>query len=149
VTGKPVRGSVSYFYGGDNPNVKDFTTLEGAKFIVSQWGQVGPDGTFTVLGIPGVGGLVARANDSSRYVRIDSHAELRRLNVRPWPIGATHGFPRVDASETDPKSLTCTIHLRPAGTRAGRVVDPDGKPIRGARVVGLTDDRAGVKLSGD
>jgi hypothetical protein len=148
-TGKPVRGSVSYFHAGDNPNVKDFITLEGAKFIVSQWGQIGPDGSFTVLGIPGPGMLVVRASDSTRYVRIDARAELQKRKVRSFPIGPTHGVIAVDASEKDPKTLTCTIHLTPAGTRPVRLIDADGKPVTGARVAGLTDDRTPTRLASE
>jgi hypothetical protein len=133
LTGKPVRGSVSYFLPRDNPNAKDYITLSGLKFIISKWGEIGPDGSFSVLGIPGPAVLVVRARDSSAYVRIDARAELERRKVNSFPIGATHAAVPIDVSEKDPKSLTYTIHLTPAGTRPGVILGPDGKPYTGAQ----------------
>jgi RNA polymerase sigma factor (sigma-70 family) len=149
VTGKPVRGRVDYFLRQDNPNTKDFTTLGGGKFIISKWGEIGPDGSFTVLGIPGPGVLVARAHDSTAYVRIDARALLQQRKVISFPIGATHGFIDVDASENDPKSRTVTINLTPAGRRAGRILGPDGKLVAGAQATGLTDSLTPTRLATD
>src|SRR5439155_8596031 len=84
-TGKPVRGRVMYFHTRANPFVKEYVTLEGAKFIVSDWGKIGPDGTFTVLGIPGPGVLVVQAEDSARYPRMNSRDEMHKLGVSSWP----------------------------------------------------------------
>jgi RNA polymerase sigma factor (sigma-70 family) len=150
VSGKPVSGGrVGYFHAGDNPNVKDFATLTGAKFIISQWGQIGHDGSFTVLGIPGPGALVVLARDSTRYVRLDVGPELRRLKVNGSPIGATHAVFTVDASEDDPKTRTCTIHVTASASRPVLVQDPDGKPIRDAQAAGLRDSEMPTKLTSD
>jgi hypothetical protein len=148
-TGKPVRGSVHYLHSRDNPHVKDFTTLTGAKFIVSKWGEIGPDGSFTVLGIPGPGALAVRARDSTRYVRINARPELERLKVGSFPIGATHAVAAINASEKDPRTLSQTIELTAGGSREGRLVDAEGKPVAGARVVGMTDDKAARKIAGE
>src|SRR5262249_11669726 len=51
-TGEPVAGRVLYQSLPDNPHLRDYTTLEGPKMLVSDWGRTGSDGSFTVLAIP-------------------------------------------------------------------------------------------------
>jgi RNA polymerase sigma factor (sigma-70 family) len=148
-TGKPVRGSVMYFYTRDNPFTKNYTTLGGARLIVSDWGKIGPDGSFTVLGIPGPGVLVVLAADSARYPRFDSRQELWKLGVNGWPAAPAQLAVKVDPREDNPKSLTCgVLTLTPGATKQGIVADADGKPLEGARVVGLTDSDRPQKLEG-
>jgi hypothetical protein len=146
-TGKPVRGSVSYFHRSDNPNTKDFISLGLAYLVVGKWGEIQPDGTFTVLGIPGPGVLVVKAADSTRYVRVNAQAELSRLKVTSFPVAATHAVLPIDASEAKP--IVHEIKLTPASTRSIRLLDLDGKPVRGSSVVGHTDRRTATKLPGD
>src|SRR5262249_40750627 len=66
-TGKPVRGSVIYLAAADNPNVKDFTELTLFHVQAHPLGDAGPDGSFTVLAIPGQGMLCVRAEDADHY----------------------------------------------------------------------------------
>jgi hypothetical protein len=40
----------------------------------------------------------------------------------------------------DDESIICDVALVPGRTLAGRIVGPDGKPLAGARVCGLSDD---------
>src|SRR5262249_8587175 len=49
-----------------------------------------------------------------------------------------HTVVPVRPSEEEPQSLTYTIALDPGQTVIGTVVDPDGKPLSGAAVAGLT-----------
>jgi hypothetical protein len=55
-----------------------------------------------------------------------------------WVPGVAHAFVRIDASEAEPKSATADIRLEPAGTVRAEVVGPEGKPVRGYYVAGLT-----------
>src|SRR5262249_4078766 len=55
VTGKPVRGRVSYVALPDNPNLKDFTDINLPQALASDPGRTKADGSFTVVGIPGPG----------------------------------------------------------------------------------------------
>jgi RNA polymerase sigma factor (sigma-70 family) len=148
-TGKPVRGEVHYFHSRDNPNVKDFTTLGGGKFIISKWGEIAPGGSFTALGIPGPGALVVVAKDSTRYRRVNASAELGRLKSNAFTSAPAHAVVAINASEKDPKSLSHTFRLTPAVSRPGRVTDPDGKPVVGARAAGLTDGTEPTALASD
>jgi RNA polymerase sigma factor (sigma-70 family) len=138
-TGKPVRGSVRYGHTRDNTFAKDYITLEGAKFIISKWGETEADGSFTVLGIPGSGTLVVCATESARYPRIDAREELTKLGVNGWPVAPAHLAMKIEVEEKNPKTLVYDLALSPGVSRSGLVTDADGKPVSGVRVVGLTD----------
>jgi hypothetical protein len=147
-TGKPVRGSVRYFRTGDNPFAANYKTLGQDPFGISEWGAIGPDGSFTVLGIPRPGVLVVLAWDSARYPRIDSRVVLTNLGVNSWPTAPAQLTVKIDPREGNPKSLNCgVLTLTPGSKRQGTVTDVAGKPLAGVRVVGLTDDTP-QKLAG-
>jgi RNA polymerase sigma factor (sigma-70 family) len=141
-TGKPVSGTVMYGYKRNNPNVKDFATLEGPKMIVSEWGKIGRDGSFTVVGIPGPAVLWVLANDSARYPR-----ELRQPDTRGWPVKPVSAIIDIDAIADKPESLHFQIELKPGVVRNGTLTDSDGKPVAGTQVVGISDDAAPQKLA--
>jgi hypothetical protein len=147
-TGKPVRGNITYAHTRDNPFASQYTTLDGGKMIVSHWGEIQPDGTFTVLGIPGPGVLWVCAADSTRYPRINPQDELTRLGVSSWPSAPTHRVLKIDPREDNPASLTCEVTLTPGLARQGTVVDADGKALAGTRAVGLTDSESPTNLDG-
>jgi RNA polymerase sigma factor (sigma-70 family) len=140
-TGKPVPGTVMYGYKRTNPNVKDFATLEGPKMIVSEWGKIGRDGSFTVVGIPGPAVLWVLADDSARYPR-----ELRQPDTRGWPVKPVSAIIDIDAVADKPESLRFEIELTPGIVRNGTLTDADGKPLAGTQVVGISDDTAPQKL---
>src|SRR5262249_50559570 len=139
-TGKPVRGSVQYYYRSDNPHLKDYATLGGAKMIVSDWGKIAEDGSFTVLGIPGPGALVVQARESTGYARVDARKQPEAMKVRSSRTAATHAVAAIDAKENEPASLAYTIRLTPAGSRTVRLVEADGKSVTGTAIVGHSDD---------
>jgi protocatechuate 3,4-dioxygenase beta subunit len=145
-TGKPVRGQVMYMRIRDNPFLKDFTSPDSGLMIVSDWGKVQPDGTYTVLGLPGPGVLVVCAADSTRYPRINASEELNRLGVNGAPTDPAHRAVKVDPREDNPSSRTQDIVLAAGIVREGTVTDADGKALTGAEVVGLTDAESPRKL---
>jgi RNA polymerase sigma factor (sigma-70 family) len=147
--GKPVRGSVMYFRTRDNPFAANYTTLGGPKLIVERWGDIGADGSFTVLGIPGPGVLVVLAKDSAVYPRIDSRDELWKLGVNGWPSSPAHLAVKIDPREDNPKSQNAgTLTLTPGARRHGTATDAAGKPLTGVRVVGLNDAETPQQLAG-
>lgn len=149
VTGKPVRGSVMYFRTRDNPFAANYKTLGKAVLIISRWGDIGPDGSFTVLGIPGPGVLVVLASDSARYPRLDSREVLWKMGVNGWPSAPAHLAVKIDPREDNPKSQTVgVLTLTPGIERRGTLTDAVGKPLTGVRVVGLNDDETPQKLDG-
>jgi RNA polymerase sigma factor (sigma-70 family) len=136
-TGKPVPGRVHVFTPPDNPNLTDFTTLGGPKFIVSDWGRAGPDGVFTLLTVPGRSVLVAAADDENGFALFDARKELPKRKIYSFPTGATHALVEINPDPADPKSLTCDIALEPGRALTGSLTGPDGKPVSGAYALGL------------
>jgi RNA polymerase sigma factor (sigma-70 family) len=140
-TGKPVRGYVSYGAAADNPNAKDFTEITKLHVVSGSLGQAGPDGSFTVLAIPGPGVLCIRAEDENHYAELDipnwDGSPLKTVGGGLHP-SQFHAVVPINPSEKDPKSAVCDIVLEPGRTRAGKVVGPDERPLAGTVVAGLT-----------
>jgi protocatechuate 3,4-dioxygenase beta subunit len=141
VTGQSVRGTIHYFTPPDNPNLKHYTTLDGPKFLVSDWGQTRPDGNFTVLTIPGPGVLVACMEKEDRFALIDASRELQKMNIHSAPVDPAYAIVRINPDEKEPKSLRCDIALEPGRSLSGLLVDPDGKPLTGVHYAGLSAPR--------
>ncbi|HEY8503245.1 MAG TPA: carboxypeptidase-like regulatory domain-containing protein, partial [Gemmataceae bacterium] len=71
----------------------------------------------------------------------------------PLALDNFHAVVPVSPDANDPKSLTVEIALDPGRSVGGEVVDPDGKPLGGVTVAGLTavkktSDRATDTLAG-
>ncbi len=138
VTGQPVAGRVHYNASENNPNLKDFPPNAEPRVIISDWGQVRPDGTYSVLAIPGPGALCVCASAQSLYPVRDVGQELRRFNVRGQPVAPVHAVLGVDVDPKAPASLVWNVTLSSGKSRKGTVLDPDGRPLEGVAVAGLT-----------
>jgi RNA polymerase sigma factor (sigma-70 family) len=136
-TGKPVQGNIHYFPLPDNPR-KDFLTLDGPHAYSYVWGNTNQDGAFTVLGIPGPGVLVASAKEADRYVMINTRQELMKVKINEFPVDRCHALARIDPQENDPKSMTCNMAIELGNVRDGSIVGPNGKPLDGVQVAGLS-----------
>jgi RNA polymerase sigma factor (sigma-70 family) len=139
-TGHPVRGLVSYYALGDNPHVRDFKDVGLPQFIVDGRGEVGPDGSFTVVALPGPGLLCVWADDD-RYPRAEiANWDGAPLKTVPIPVQPQmfHAIVPINPSEKESASRTCAIALEPGRTVTGTVVGPDDQPLTGVRVAGLT-----------
>src|SRR5207253_988606 len=99
-----------------NPNQKDFVTLTGPRFIISNWGHVRPDGTFTSLVVPGPNALTVCAEDEGGFAVINAAAELRKLKIDGFPVQPAHAFRSINPTEADPKSRAVEIVLEPSRT---------------------------------
>src|SRR5262249_12394814 len=124
--GKPVPGVVRYEHLPDNPHLKDYPHYAnpGLRFIVSDWGRVGADGTFTVVATPGPGVLIATADDGQRFALLEPtkelHAKYKVFLVPP----RLNAVAPVNLAPDDPKSLRHVIVLEPGRSLSGRVVGP-------------------------
>ncbi|MCI0455814.1 MAG: sigma-70 family RNA polymerase sigma factor [Gemmataceae bacterium] len=139
-TGKPVRGLVSYYAQSDNPHLKDVTSLSLPSFVVDGRGEVGPDGSFTVVALPGPGLLGVWADDD-RFMRAEIEGwQGEPLKTVPFPINPImfHAIVPINPVEKAATSTTCDIILEPGRTLTGSVVGPDGQPLTGVLVAGLT-----------
>src|SRR5262249_50719182 len=124
--GKPVRGVVDYKPFLTNPNLKDYPSL-GTSFSVGDWDRTGPDGTFTVLAVPGPGVVIASADTANRFRILDLVPEFDETSgingVYARPV---HAAERINPDPADRRTLRHDITLEPGRTLKGSVVGSDG-----------------------
>jgi RNA polymerase sigma factor (sigma-70 family) len=136
-TGTPVAAQVHYDAATDNPNRKDYPPLDEARVIISRWGRTCPDGTFTMLAIPGPGAVSVCGKDRERYPIVNARGELMKLSIRSFPSEPVHAVLAVNPDPKKPESLVYNFELQPGKSRKGTVVGPDGKPLEGVTAAGL------------
>jgi hypothetical protein len=136
-TGEPIKAHVTYHALSDNPHLKKVSSLD-ERDIANLRGATEEDGTFSVIGLPGSGYLVVLA-DEDDYHKVGKPADGEKavpyVNFAP-PL--VHAWVSINPSENDPKSMRCEIALEPAKPIPGEVQGPDGKPLGGYYVTGLT-----------
>ncbi len=147
-TGKGVRSNLSYSILADNPSLKTYpkygTVRAGMPY------RTDDEGNFKLVVMPGPGILGARAH-TEQYrlgVGLDTIQGLKSANNPPNEIYDTrpemlvavnyHTVAGIDPKVGD-ESVTCEIRLDRGKTVQGTLVDPDGKPLIGARIEGLQD----------
>ncbi len=138
-TGKPVASIVEYFAFADNPYRKDAPGF---------WPRLHSkdDGTFQFIGLPGRGVIGARGFQDKYLVGVGSEKFKVRDDPASWRTIDTAPRCMVDnyhslveaAPAKDAVSLTCDITLDRGRTLTGTVVGPNGKPLSGARLGGVT-----------
>jgi RNA polymerase sigma factor (sigma-70 family) len=141
-TGQPVPGSVEPYIFADNPFAAEFPnnaeTLNGLA-------QAGPDGRFEVVTTPGRGLLAFKAT-GDHYVNglgaeaipgFDPARGQFPTRGRPCVANLYHVVTAVDF---DPEAVSATVDLQvdPGRSLALAVVDPDGHPVVGLKVVGAS-----------
>jgi RNA polymerase sigma factor (sigma-70 family) len=139
-TGKPVSSSIDYFAFADNPDRKDAPGFEPRLHTKA-------DGTFQFIGLPGRGVIGARGFQDKYLVGVgsekfkvrDDPASWRTLDTSPVRCMVDNYHTLVEAAPAkDAVSLTCDITLDPGRTLTGTVVGPNGEPLPGARLGGVT-----------
>jgi protocatechuate 3,4-dioxygenase beta subunit len=135
-TGQPIAASVHYAESEDNPNRPREAPGE-VRVLISRWGRTRPDGTYTVLALPGPGSLSVCAQAPDRYPLLDAARDLERLKVKSNPAAPVHAIAAVDADRKKPASLVHNFELRAGKARKVTVVGPDGKPLEGVQAAGL------------
>jgi hypothetical protein len=147
-TGKPVRASITYYPDRENSQLKEFADYEGRQ-RPPMGTQTRADGSFRLPVLLGPGVVTAWVS-SEEYLRDESlpDDQVRRLLLPPGMSLYAHAVARIDAKAGGP--VKCELRVDPGQTLAARIVDPDGKPVQGARVRGLTglDDWSDRPLPG-
>jgi RNA polymerase sigma factor (sigma-70 family) len=140
-TGKPLQAVVGYFARVGNTHLREHAGYDGP--IGNPFASnVREDGTFRVAGLPGPGFLSVVSSD--RYLVVierDDQDGTRDLHSRTIPVRvSTEGMNAL--APIDPpqgvKSFRRNIVLDPGETYRGTVLGPDGTPLAGARVLGLS-----------
>jgi hypothetical protein len=142
-TGKPVFANVQYLAFADNPRHK-----KAPGWAVEHYLQTGDDGTFQIVAFPGRGLLMARGwNDHYRMaVGADKFPKKDRygnndefLLTAPYLCSPTNVHTLVEINPLENADLlTCDIVLDPGTMPRGTITGPDGKPLTGTKVLGLT-----------
>jgi RNA polymerase sigma factor (sigma-70 family) len=154
-TGKPLRGAIWYVPLAGN---KSLGTTPGSDFyrFVSASHNADKDGKFNLVVLPGFGAIFGRAgnDDDNRYQQAHIHAEDRGKpyagkdkGLGEYLFGADGHYETIsDKNEyqlidppPDAERITCNLELDPGKTRTGTVLGPDGQPLAGATVVGVSE----------
>jgi RNA polymerase sigma factor (sigma-70 family) len=141
VTGKPVRARLRYGAFLDNPHLRGVPGYDGSATTVTR-----DDGSFTVLALPGRGLLAVTAEEDRFLLSVGADqipaADKTSTNVEfiqthPLFMSAEHhAFVPINPGE-DGKAAACDVQLDPGKTIQGTILDPDGKPLDGAKVMDL------------
>jgi RNA polymerase sigma factor (sigma-70 family) len=141
VTGKRVPCGTEYLTFEDNPNLKAAPGL----VTDSHYSNPSDHGTFRLIGLPGRG-VIAVLAQQDRYLHGIGAEKIKGLTPPRVPRTVPHlclpeQFHAVaevnPAKDADP--VTVAITLDPGRTLTGTVLGPDGKPLAGALVSGLTN----------
>jgi hypothetical protein len=147
-TGQPVRGNAQYSPLMDNPFWREATHLEPGLFppwVFFYFHETDQDGFIQFVAYPGPGVIYAAAgwgNPTYLNARLDPEDEKNghypgnkgdELNLF---LQISPGYRRIDPNSTD-RQLSFDIVFDPGRTLKGTLVDPDGRPVRGATAWGL------------
>ena len=137
-TGEPIEAQVAYHALADNPYLKKVSGLDQGGLPDDGRNRSKADGSFFVIGLPGPAYLTVLAIQDD-YRKPERPADWEKLV--PYVYSAPprlHAWVRINPFEKDPQSLRCDIALEPAKPIPGQVFGPDGKPLGGYFVAGLT-----------
>jgi RNA polymerase sigma factor (sigma-70 family) len=154
-TGKPVFCALWYFPLADN---KFFQDLPGKDWYhhMTQGQRTEKDGTFSWTVLPGSGVITVRAEDEamelyteavldpahkSRVYRDDGEGGLGQSFLSAGgtieSLTGHHAYRLIEPPQGS-EPITCDIELDRGRKVTGTVVGPDGKPLSGATVMGLS-----------
>jgi RNA polymerase sigma factor (sigma-70 family) len=154
-TGKPVFCALWYFPLADNKFFKD---LPGKDWYshVSQGHRTDKDGSFSLTALPGSGVIKVRAENEamglyteavldsahrSRAYGDDGEGGLGQSFLSAGgsieTLTGHHAYRLIEPPQGG-DTVTCDIELDRGKKVTGTVVDPDGKPLAGAKALGLT-----------
>jgi RNA polymerase sigma factor (sigma-70 family) len=142
-TRQPVYAHVQYRVFLDNPH-----RLEVPHWTTDYYLQTDDDGSFQVVGFPGRSLIVVRAWGDHYRMGVGAEKipgkDTRSSNVTflltapgLCETNTFHTYAEVNPPK-GAESVTCDVVLDPGTTPRGTVVGPDGKPLAGAKVLGLT-----------
>jgi RNA polymerase sigma factor (sigma-70 family) len=155
-TGKPPRAAVVEYYPLF-PNSHSATLTNGLGLAASS-DHLGPDGSYSLVVLPGPGVVCVAASPRPAYAvaRVDenelatlvsngiNHAKGHNPRTAVGPAGQDivcvnryHGLSLINPdARADLPALN--LSLRPAQPLQGTVVGPNGKPLTGVKVIGLS-----------
>jgi RNA polymerase sigma factor (sigma-70 family) len=138
-TGKPLQASVGYFALLSNPSLRDHPGFDVGGRVESK-----EDGSYRVAGLPGSGFIVvSQCLDYLRVPERDDEYGMteRSLPTAPYPLDLLLNYSAIAAIEpkTSVEMARRDVPLDPGWTFSGKLLDPDGKPLTGARGLSVSD----------
>jgi hypothetical protein len=142
-TGQPVSGHVDTFVFADNPHVNDYPGYRGAY---EPYARIGDDGRYEVVALPGRG-IVACRSDLGRYrgqvgaEAIEGYDPKSVFLKAVLPSCMVDNYHVLVEVNFDPKAESATVDLQvdPGRTLTLNAIDPEGEPVGGTYVSGVTD----------
>ncbi len=136
-TGKPVSAWVHYHVAADNPALEAAPEFRQMQYTYSYELKASTDGQgrYKLVGLPGKGLLSVETMDRSHPD--DGHPDISQGFV-PIVQGWHQALVDIDVPG-DAKTFSKDIRLDPGREVEGTVVDPEGKPLEGAEVYGLSN----------
>ncbi len=145
-TGKGVQSQVSYYPYLDNPAAPKYANFIPGLLSVG-WGDdyaTGPDGTFRLPAIVGRGVVLAVGLDGGRYQvaagadeipwKSDPAAERRLVyHIHGPELANTVRAVEIAADQNEAR---CDLELVPLDRQVIRLLDPQGRGVKGVKVVG-------------
>lgn len=145
-TGKPLAALIDYAPTLQNENIGDASRRRAAEPRATR-----TDGSYSVVALPGPGVVSVRAF-GDRFLTADLVEDASTEAKHPFPrvVGGMkanrcHAFATIDPGIAV-ESMTCSLVLTPGQTPEVLVFDPEGRPLPGASVGGMTNveyDREG------
>jgi hypothetical protein len=152
VSGKPVKANVVYYPFRNNPLLKDCPDASVLNNNPSDEVEFPTDenGGFRAIGLPGKGLLIVTASEPGYQDArpIDPKLAENTYN-RPGLVYRFQASLPID-TPTDKTLVIPDISLTPGRAQHLRIIGPDGRPLRGARISGLQGlSVAGNSVPGD
>jgi RNA polymerase sigma factor (sigma-70 family) len=143
-TGQPVPGFLNAFTFRNNPAIREFPGYGAYNNLA--YIPIQDDGRYEVVGLPGRN-VIACRSEMRRYRgpvgadRIPGY-DPQRMAFDTLPLNCYanqyHVLAEVDI-DPEAESATLDIQVDPGRTVTVTVDDPDGRPLGGTKVAGLTD----------
>ena len=142
VTGRPVAGYANYYPFADNPHLRDYAGLSPSH---EQIAYFDPEGRYELVALPGRG-LIAVRDEESRYLPATGYEGIKGYDPQAQAFRTTRYVParsHAVIAEVDlaPEAGDAIRDLQadPGRSVAVEVVGPDGQPVGGTKVKGMTE----------
>jgi RNA polymerase sigma factor (sigma-70 family) len=136
-SGKPVRAVVEYIAANKNPAVKKFPDFLSQHRLGLHLFHTKAGGSFRIPILPGPGAIGARVT-VREYLRGGSLTEAQTgelLLPRGGTLANYHAVALIDGKAD--ATVKCDLTVDPGEKLTCQVLDPQGKPVTGCRVLGL------------
>ncbi|SIN80112.1 RNA polymerase sigma factor, sigma-70 family [Singulisphaera sp. GP187] len=142
VSGRPVAGYANYYPFADNPHLRDYAGVSPSHEQVAYFDS---EGRYELVALPGRG-LIAVRDEENRYLPATGYEGIKGYDPQSQAFRATRFLPArsytvIAELDLAPNAGDTTRDLQadPGRSVAVEVVGPDGQPVGGTQVKGMTE----------